>query len=171
MTTGMLGISSISDTRIMNMTGLAGMEHQNLMLYSQRLKQLAENVQLGVSQPSTQRSSTMIADCKSKFGISDIQELQEAYKKTIEESGTIWEASSNNHILEYRSHHRGLLRLQDNITKLHAPMVSSLDLSYTNPFLAGSYLDQTKILKLEQETIGSNLIDGVWMPGHYSLNR
>ena len=83
----MLGISSISDTRIMNMTGLAGMEHQNLMLYSQRLKQLAENVQLGVSQPSTQRSSTMIADCMSKFGISDIQEFQKAYKKTIEESG------------------------------------------------------------------------------------
>ena len=79
----MLGISSISDTRIMNITGLAGMEHQNLMLYSQRLKQLAEKVQPLVSQPST----------------------------------------------------------------------------------------QTKILKLEQETIGSNLIDGVWMPGHYSLNR
>ena len=69
------------------MTGLLGMDPQNLNLYSQRLKELAEKLKLEVSQPSTQRSSTMIADCMSKFGISDIQEFQKAYKKTIEESG------------------------------------------------------------------------------------
>ena len=79
----MLGISSISDTRIMNMTGLVGMDPHNLNLYSQRLKQLAEKLKLGVSQPSTQRSSSMIAGFMSKFGFSDIQEFQEAYKKTI----------------------------------------------------------------------------------------
>ena len=141
----------------------------------------AEKLQPGVPQPSALMSGSMIGDLMSKFGFSDIQEYQEAYKKALAESGAARAANNNNNILERSktpqengSHHGGLLRLRDDITKPHAPMVNSLDLASANPFLAGlagSHFDPAKRLKLEREAAGSNLFAGLWMPGHHSPNR
>ena len=140
----------------------------------------AEKLQPGVPQPSALMSGSMIGDLMSKFGFSDIQEYQEAYKKALAESGAARAANNNNNILERSktpqengSHHGGLLRLRDDITK-PLPLPNSLDLASANPFLAGlagSHFDPAKRLKMEREVAGSNLFAGLWMPGHHSPNR
>ena len=121
-------------------------------------------------------TGSMIGDLMSKFGFSDIQEYQEAYKKALVESGAARAANNNNNILERsktpQENGGGLLRLREDIAK--PPMVNSLDLAAANPFLAGlagQHFDPAKRLKLDREAAGSNLFAGLWMPGHHSPNR
>ncbi len=119
-------------------------------------------------------SGSMIGDLMSKFGFSDIQEYQEAYKKALVESGAARAANNNNIIGHERSKTPqengsvGLLKLREDITK--PGVVNSLDLA--NPFLAsfasGHHpFDPAKRLKLDREAAGSNLFAGLWMPGSH----
>ena len=48
-------------------------------------------------------SGSMIGDLMSKFGFSDIQEYQEAYKKALAESGAARAANNNNFIGKFNS--------------------------------------------------------------------
>ena len=134
----------------------------------------AEKVQPPAN-PAGLMSGSMIGDLMSKFGFSDIQEYQEAYKKALAESGAARAANNNNNILERsktpQENGGGLLRLREDIQK--PPMVNSLDLAAANPFLAGlgHHLDPAKRLKLDREAASSNLFAGLWMPGHHSPNR
>ena len=114
-------------------------------------------------------TGSMIGDLMSKFGFSDIQEYQEAYRKALAESGASkLNDRSNNNIDEHRSktpQENGAstekLRLRDDITKA-APGVNSLDLA-TNPYLSSyaNAMDPAKRLKLDRE---SSLFAGLWMP-------
>ena len=116
-------------------------------------------------------SGSMIGDLMSKFGFSDIQEYQEAYRKALAESGAARAANNNNIIGSDRSktpqeNGTGLLKLRDDITAKPG-MVNSFDLAAAqNPFLAGlgHHFDPAKRLKLERDA-GSNLFAGLWMPG------
>ena len=127
-------------------------------------------------------SGSMIGDLMSKFGFSDIQEYQEAYKKALAESGAARAANNNNNILgsdvrsktPHENGAAGLLRLREDImnAKQQPGVVNSLDLASaaaTNPFLAGfgHHLDPAKRLKLDRDGAlgGNNLFAGLWMPG------
>jgi hypothetical protein len=118
---------------------------------------------------------SMIGDLMNKFGFSDIQEYQEAYRKALQESGAAKltdRSNNNNNSINSLDDHRsktpqengsrkeGLLRLRDDIAKV-APGVNPLDLA-TNPFFAGSF-DAAKRLKLDRES-GNSLFAGLWMP-------
>ena len=120
-------------------------------------------------------SGSMIGDLMSKFGFSDIQEYQEAYKKALAESGAARAANNNNFIGSERSktpqeNGQGL-RLREDIAK---PGLNSLDLAAANnPFLAGfasHHFDPAKRLKLDREANSNNLFAGLWMPNHPAVN-
>jgi hypothetical protein len=122
---------------------------------------------------SNSMAGSMIGDLMSKFGFSDIQEYQEAYRKALAESGATRSHNNNNIIANEAARSKtpqengsgGLLRLRDDIVK--PGMVNSLDLaSGMNPFLSGlsQHFDVAKRLKLDREN-SSNLFAGLWMPG------
>lgn len=116
-------------------------------------------------------AGSMIGDLMNKFGFSDIQEYQEAYRKALQESGaTKLSDRSNNNInnnsidelrsktpQENGSHEKGLLKLREDIAKV-VPGINPLDLA-TNPFL--THFDAAKRLKLDRE---NSLFSGLWMP-------
>lgn len=120
---------------------------------------------------------SMIGDLMNKFGFSDIQEYQEAYRKALQESGAakLSDRSHNNNnsinsIEDHRSktpqengsRKEGLLRLRDDIANA-TPGIIPLDLA-TNPFLAAAGgFDAAKRLKLDRES-GNSLFAGLWMP-------
>eukprot|EP00094_Tigriopus_californicus_P001062 TCALIF_01028-PA protein Name:"Similar to BCL11A B-cell lymphoma/leukemia 11A (Homo sapiens)" AED:0.11 eAED:0.19 QI:0/0/0/0.5/1/1/2/0/712 len=110
-------------------------------------------------------NGSMLGDLMSKFGFSDIQEYQEAYRKALQESGASkLNDRSNNNIDDHRSktpqeNGEKSLRLRDDITK-NVPVVNSLDLA--SPYLGFGY-DAAKRLKLERES-QSSLFAGLWMP-------
>ena len=109
------------------------------------------------SSSSTGGTGSMIGDLMSKFGFSDIQEYQEAYRKALQESGA---KINNNNNEESKQENGGdkLLRLREDIAKAN-PGVNSLDLA-SNPFLN---FDPSKRLKLDR-TENSGLFAGLWMP-------
>ena len=128
-------------------------------------------------------SGSMIGDLMSKFGFSDIQEYQEAYKKALVESGAARAANNNNNILgpdavqrsktPHENGAAGLLRLREDImnAKQQPGVVNSLDLAAaaSNPFLAGfgHHFDPAKRLKMDRDggAAHNNLFAGLWMPG------
>ena len=131
-------------------------------------------------------TGSMIGDLMSKFGFSDIQEYQEAYRKALQESGANTKLNdardrSNNNI-EDPIHMRSKtpqengekslqLRLREDIAKA-MPGVNSLDLAASSPFLnAGipphssfdtNELNPAKRLKYGERE--NNLFAGLWMP-------
>eukprot|EP00095_Tigriopus_kingsejongensis_P010563 snap_masked-scaffold421_size176100-processed-gene-0.20 protein:Tk10563 transcript:snap_masked-scaffold421_size176100-processed-gene-0.20-mRNA-1 annotation:"b-cell lymphoma" len=109
-------------------------------------------------------NGSMLGDLMSKFGFSDIQEYQEAYRKALQESGAKLNDRSNNNVDDLRSktpqeNGEKPLRLREDITK-NVPAVNSLDLA--NPYMGFGY-DAAKRLKLERESQNS-LFAGLWMP-------
>ena len=130
-------------------------------------------------------SGSMIGDLMSKFGFSDIQEYQEAYKKALVESGAARAANNNNNnilgsdVVHPRSKTplengaAGLLRLREDMmnAKQQPGVVNSLDLAAaaSNPFLTGfgHHFDPAKRLKLDRDggIASNNLFAGLWMPG------
>ena len=128
-------------------------------------------------------TGSMIGDLMSKFGFSDIQEYQEAYRKALQESGANTKLNdardrSNNNIEDTRSKtpqvngEKSLqLRLRDDIAKA-MPGVNSLDLAGSSPFfnaglpphsgVSTNDLNQAKRLKLGERE--NNLFAGLWMP-------
>jgi hypothetical protein len=127
-------------------------------------------------------TGSMIGDLMSKFGFSDIQEYQEAYRKALQESGTSTKVSddrdrSNNNIEDMRSKtpqvngEKSLqLRLREDIAKA-MPAVNSLDLAASSPFFnaglphsgIGTHeMNHAKRLKLGERE--NNLFAGLWMP-------
>ena len=128
-------------------------------------------------------TGSMIGDLMSKFGFSDIQEYQEAYRKALQESGANTKLNeardrSNNNIEDMRSKtpqvngEKSLqLRLREDIAKA-MPGVNSLDLAASSPFLNAGLpphsrienndMNQAKRLKLGERE--NNLFAGLWMP-------
>ena len=128
-------------------------------------------------------TGSMIGDLMSKFGFSDIQEYQEAYRKALQESGANTKLNdardrSNNNIEDARSKtpqvngEKSLqLRLREDIAKA-MPGVNSLDLAASSPFFNAGLpphsgvgtndLNHAKRLKLGERE--NNLFAGLWMP-------
>ena len=135
--------------------------------------------------PTNFNTGSMIGDLMSKFGFSDIQEYQEAYRKALQESGTNTKPNddrdrSNNNIEDHiRSKtpqvngEKSLqLRLREDIAKA-MPGVNSLDLAASSPFfnaglpphsgLANNDINYAaKRLKLSERE--NNLFAGLWNP-------
>ena len=139
-----------------------------------------------ISKSTSLTTGSMIGDLMSKFGFSDIQEYQEAYRKALQESGANTKLNdardrSNNNI-EDPVHIRSKtpqvngekslqLRLRDDIAKA-MPGANSLDLAASSPFfnaglplqsgLGANDMNQAKRLKLGERE--NNLFAGLWMP-------
>ncbi|QQP55052.1 Putative LOC100743078 [Caligus rogercresseyi] len=92
-------------------------------------------------------TGSMIGDLMSKFGFSDIQEYQEAYRKALQESGAS-KLNNNNNSEENKSGEKQLRLRED---------MSSTGLAKEPPFLPFD----PKRLKMDRE---NNLFAGLWMP-------
>ncbi|CAB4061608.1 BCL11A [Lepeophtheirus salmonis] len=110
-------------------------------------------------------TGSMIGDLMSKFGFSDIQEYQEAYRKALQESGTAIKSNNNNDVIRPKTPNQengvDKLRLRDDITT--ASVKGTTD---PNPFLPGQF--DHKRLKMDRE---NSLFAGLWMPNAANNNQ
>ena len=134
-------------------------------------------------------TGSMIGDLMSKFGFSDIQEYQEAYRKALQESAATTKLNdaardkSNNNVEDSLIHMRSKtpqengekslqLRLRDDIAKAMPGMANSLDLaasasSFLNPphsTYGADMAHPAKRMKLGGGERENNLFAGLWMP-------